>query len=410
MSSSAKTKQITSSLLMLTSQLIGEADSDLVSSEEESILKSIKERLAEESSNDKQDALDIGRDDVDSDELDFDFALNNEIATGSSDDESDKKAKKKPVNKPSEKRKTVVDDKFFKLSEMEEFLEAEDLKEAKKIKQESRKNVTEEDDNDSDDSEEGEEIDMFANKDSVAENDPMYGDFFDPPENVGSEKKKTKTKDVKQTLNEDEDEISSSESEDNDNEENGSDSSDDIEAEKTLKKKVAFKDDLLQSDEETTGEEKQKENKSTFEMKQEQLQAKAREMEELSIKEVSCELLGEDTASNRPENSLLETVLDFQHTTPSVITEETTKTLEDFIKQRIKDKTFDDVERKEKKKEEQQQEQKEVKADPECNEIEKESNKLFNQLDALSNFRYTPMKPGTEVKIIVNTPAITMEE
>ena len=37
-------------------------------------------------------------------------------------------------------------------------------------------------------------------------------------------------------------------------------------------------------------------------------------MEEISLKEASWELKGEATAGKRPENSLLETVLDFQHT------------------------------------------------------------------------------------------------
>ncbi|KAK0070159.1 U3 small nucleolar ribonucleoprotein MPP10 [Biomphalaria pfeifferi] len=423
------------------------SDSDL-SDDEEGILKSIKERLAEEESQNKENDFNIGENE-DSDELDFDFEFDNEFATGLSDEESEKKSKKKAVNKTTEKRKTVVDDKFFKLSEMEEFLDAEDLKDAKRTKRENKKeNPESEDDDDSEESED-EEVDLFAADDSEGEEDPMYADFFDPPEEDGSEKKRKtkplKTVDDKHDDKEeepslsDESDMEKDDVDDDDEKEKKSSLLEDSEKKDQSKKKVAFTEDLLHSDEET---DTKKKLKSTFERKQEELQAKAREMEDLSVKEVSWELLGEATATKRPENSLLETVLDFQHTTRAapVITEETTKSLEDYIKQRIKDQTFDDVERKEKKKEDvfefkkrivldqekskislgelyeqefmkqQQEDKNEVKADPECENIEKELNKLFHQLDALSNFRYTPMKPGTEVKIIVNTPAIAMEE
>ncbi|XP_005092725.1 U3 small nucleolar ribonucleoprotein protein MPP10 [Aplysia californica] len=471
----------------------GQSDDSDEDGEDDSILNSIKKRLEENPADSEDDFGDMGDSDDDAD-LDFDFKVDNELTKGLSDDEdSDAPNRKKGVQAGSKtskrkapKRTTVVDDKFFKLADMEEFLDIEDGKEEKKAKQQT-KGAGESDEDDEDDSEEeDEDIDMFGDMESDEDDAGIakYADFFDPPYEESEDKKPKKkaekqeeeagedseadSEDILETSGlekdddmEDDDEMEEEDEElqeeadgedleeeaDEDDGEENQESEEKIKKSKAsaAKKKVSFTNDLLQSDEEEAAEdagETDKEAKSSFELKQEQLQKRAREMEELSLKEATWELKGEASASKRPENSLLETVLDFQHTSRAapVITDETTKTLEDYIKQRIKDKAFDDVERKEKPKEDafefkkrivldqeksklslgelyeqeflkqQQQDDEEVKEDPECEKIEKDLNKLFHQLDALSNFRFTPMKPGTEVKIIVNTPAIAMEE
>jgi U3 small nucleolar RNA-associated protein MPP10 len=138
------------------------------------------------------------------------------------------------------------------------------------------------------------------------------------------------------------------------------------------------------------------------------------------------QLKGEVTAKARPQDSLLEEFLQFDHTTrqaPSSSVDMTVK-IEELLKQRIKDKTFDDVERKVKPVEMQYEYKKQVTLDhekskmslsqvyekeyldkaaeaqgaekaeekdnPKHGEIKSLLQSLFIKLDALSNFHYTP--------------------
>lgn len=128
-----------------------------------------------------------------------------------------------------------------------------------------------------------------------------------------------------------------------------------------------------------------------------------------------------------------------------VITENVTFQLEDIIRDRIKNKHFDSVERKEKPVETLLEYKKKIVLDQEKSkhslaqiyekeflnqqmalenengenkdeepelhkEIKSMMKELFNKLDALSNFHFTPKPMVPELKVVTNLPAIVMEE
>ncbi|KAL2743592.1 U3 small nucleolar ribonucleoprotein MPP10 isoform X1 [Vespula maculifrons] len=356
------------------------------------------------------------------------------------------------------KRKSIVDDKFFKLQELDEYLTKEDRREKQ----------NEKDANESDESDE-ESLDLF-NDLSEDECDltedakfVKYADFFDNPnsEDDGDDNKVSSSRN---------DADRTDENEDNESLDNGELEDTDVEKDdkelRPFTKRVKF--NLTNDSDETDSlenkvDDKQKnlEIKSSLEARQERLQLRIRELEEEALAEKPWQLKGEVNAALRPPNSLLEEHVEFDVTSrpAPIITEQTTLKLEDLIKQRIKDKAWDDVEKKfkpvetpleykkklilnqEKSKESLSQiyeneylKQKQA-SNPEAKEVEEEEPKahveiremmhsLFSKLDALSNFHYTPKavriqdltfrsvlcKAQPEIKIISNVPAINMEE
>lgn len=86
---------------------------------------------------------------------------------------------------------------------------------------------------------------------------------------------------------------------------------------------------------------------STHEKRQRALAEQIAQLEKEAIGPKDWTLLGEASARARPENSLLEEDLDFEHVAKAipVVTEESVATLEELIKRRILDGQFDDPER-----------------------------------------------------------------
>ncbi|GCC36249.1 hypothetical protein chiPu_0014742 [Chiloscyllium punctatum] len=324
-----------------------------------------------------------------------------------------------------------IDDKFFRLAEMENFLEKFEKEEAMQ-KDDDEIHYFE------DIPSEDEELVPKIKTKRKSSRNLQYKDFFDP---VEDEKPMVKDNDEKKE-SVDAEEFEPEEETDENQEEMA-----ELECAQEAKganQKVRFN---LPDDSDgkklasVTGGNKPEETKSTFEKRQEKLNAQIQQLEMSALEQKPWQLLGEVNAQKRPENSLLEEDLQFDHAVRKapVITEETTLKLEDIIIQRIKDQAWDDVIRKEKPKEEafeykkrltldheksklslaevyeqeylkQTQQISEVEENVQHAEIQRLMDSLFLKLDALSNFHFTPKPPMPEVKVVSNLPSICLEE
>ena len=176
---------------------------------------------------------------------------------------------------------------------------------------------------------------------------------------------------------------------------------------------------------------------------------KIEQIEDEMMNPKGWEMAGEATAKERPINSLLEVHLDFNAATklPPTITKETTNILEALIKQRVLDELFDDPVLKMEGKRRKLNDEVEMdftknkqglgdmyaedltkrlaSINPEVfleqelsgpngalkREIEDLSKDLFQSLDVLSNFHYTPRAPKAESTIqSQNVPAMMLED
>ncbi|NXA90410.1 MPP10 protein, partial [Melanocharis versteri] len=340
-------------------------------------------------------------------------------------------------------RKSVVDDKFFKLAEMEAFLEHAE-KEDKEEEDDDDDDINYFEDIISDDEEEdSEEAKVKPIKSS---RDMTYKDFFDPVDGDDGDDDDLVANDAEENQEEEADSAIEEQNEESMSEFEDMDEMVEHMRNKEASKKVTFS---LPDDSETeyvAGVQLEKgidpsEVKSSFEKRQEKMSKKIKSLEEVLLEEKPWQLKGEVTGQKRPENSLLEETVLFDHAVrmAPVITEETTFQLEDIIKQRILDEAWDDVVPKEKPKEEAFEYKKRISLDheksklslaeiyeqeymklhqqkteeeenPEHKEIQGMMDSLFQKLDALCNFHFTPKPPVPEVKIVSNFPAISMEE
>lgn len=189
-----------------------------------------------------------------------------------------------------------------------------------------------------------------------------------------------------------------------------------------------------------------------MELEKEALQKKIASIEEANMAPRPWQLLGEVTGAKRPQGSLLEVDLDFEHATkvsillllPSrslhcttqiqpLITPEITASIEELIKQRVVDKIFDDPVRKapldEKKwkppaklsdekskqslgeiyEEEYLRQTHGVEKPSEVNAAHEELSRVYKrlclQLDAICHAHYTP-KPPVEVSAFLPGPIL----
>ena len=220
--------------------------------------------------------------------------------------------------------RSEVEDQFFKLDEMEAFLDNQDALESRKIAREEKGLPEEQID---------EDIDLFG-EDWEAEDDEGRGLTWKDYHN-DEEKEKSNVNDK----------IPQSE-EDSASEDDSMEIGDD---------EIKSGTKHLLSDDET--DEDLGEVKSTHELRQLRLKKKIQKMEQEALSQVGgvgkddqkiWQMKGEITAADRPENSLLQEHLDYDTVSKQapIITEQVSKRLEDIIVQRIKDQAYDNVERK----------------------------------------------------------------
>ncbi|RLN69381.1 hypothetical protein BBP00_00000374 [Phytophthora kernoviae] len=326
-----------------------------------------------------------------------------DIDSADSDDEEEKPKKKKA--KKSKKARDVAEDGFFDWDEMDKAAEEEEDEDDEE-ELDLNDDIDEEDDDDDSEMEEGSDAEDAA--------EMRFDDFFDGPENEEGDG--------------DEDE------EGNADEDVEMQAEDDEEEYPTIKP-AELEDEV---DEEELAE---RGIMSSHQRQRMRLQKEIKELEEQAISEKPWVLKGEVRSAARPENSLLEAVLDYDRPVKAapVITEEVSIALEEMIKKRILEDDFDDVIRKfagneqdEKNKLEEVSMEKSkeglgeiyekeymksamgFEADDESKQDQEEIEVMFKslcwKLDALSNYQFTPKPAVKELQVKPAVPAIAMEE
>ncbi|KAG7402022.1 u3 small nucleolar ribonucleoprotein MPP10 [Phytophthora boehmeriae] len=330
-----------------------------------------------------------------------------DVDSADSDDEEDQPKKKKA--KKSKKARDVAEDGFFDWDEMDKAAEEEEGEDDEEELDLNDDIDEEDDDDDNDDSE------MEEGSDAEDAAEIRYDDFFENPEN---------------------EEGDGEEDEEDDGDEDVEMQADDDEEEyPTIKKPT---EEAGEIDEEELAE---RGIMSSHQRQRMRLQKEIKELEEQAISDKPWLLKGEVRSGARPENSLLEAVLDYDRPVRAapVITEEVSIALEEMIKKRILEEDFDDVIRKfagneqdEKNKLEEVSMEKSkeglgeiyekeymktamgFEADDESKQDQEEIEVMFKslcwKLDALSNYQFTPKPAVKELQVKPAVPAIAMEE
>uniref|UniRef100_A0A8C3YPY9 M-phase phosphoprotein 10 n=1 Tax=Catagonus wagneri TaxID=51154 RepID=A0A8C3YPY9_9CETA len=278
-------------------------EQDLSEVEEEEVSDLSGDDLEGDESAKNSSQLDLRKSpDFSDDDSDLDFDI--------SKLERQSKVQNRVPRKPTEK--SAVDDKFFKLSEMETFLENIE-KEEEQQKDDEEEDIDFFEDVDSDEGEGG----LFGSqnlKSGKSSRNLKYKDFFDPvesDEDIASVPDDELSSHEEEEIAEEGEQSISETDEDNDLEE----SRDSKQHKETLKRVTfALPDDDEPEDTDVLNIQKDSDEvKSSFEKRQEKMNEKIASLEKELLEKKPWQLLGEVTAQKRPENSLLEETLHFDH-------------------------------------------------------------------------------------------------
>lgn len=405
---------------------------DLSESESESESETAEEEIAEEEDAEGEIAEeDAAHDDEDESDIDMD------IANGKDDfDLMEEEEEKQEDENPSDVYEDAKED--ISTKQEEDDTDSEESKDKDglndkffNIEEFNRQTLAQEEGNlEEINADDEEEIDYFGDIPSEEDEEAVYyEDFFDKPNEISNKKDIKKSKKNKKNIK------------DNDGSElDESDYENAIESAK-LDLFEDDEDDYVEDDENNElGENGKK--LSNFEKQQLEIQKQIEQLEKEAIAVKKWALQGEVKAKDRPEDALLNEELEFDRNAKPVpvITSEITDSLEEMIRERIKNRNFDDLAKRtvldmQKKRYRSDFELSDTKSSKSLAELYEDDYKgvdenmeiseelqkshdeisqlfasLTYKLDVLSSAHFVPRPSQKSLEVRVDTAAITMED